>query len=177
MKKFLTMLIVAVVAAAAFCVGYFRVDYTNTHSKYWKSIGKSEFSMTIPKTMKEESGYTTSTGTESLAVYSNTGAAITVCKLPFSTNEDLKDVNLKDYINSRKINGTQLVAKKINDGYYAVYTQGDYSNEATADQTFAVDGYYIGDSAIYEVKICCATADRADYEASMMKWLDSFELK
>lgn len=177
MKKAITVIVIIVIALGVFAVGYFGIDYTNTNSKFWEKVTKSEFSMTIPKTMKEGSGYDTSTGQESVAYFSNTKAAVSISKIKYSVNPDLENIDLKEYFDGKSINGQKLVPVKVNDGYYATYTNkgGSIGSKKSVD-VYSMEALFKGKDALYSVKVCCMMDDRKDYEKSMLEWLESFEL-
>ena len=174
MKKIVGIIIVIIFAAVGFLAARYGVDYTNTHSKFWQEVSTSEMSMTIPKSMKKGQNYRSSTGWESVAVYSNSKASAVVAK---SSNAEFQNLNIESYINSISVNGTKLTASKINNGYYTKYVGGDASSENTSDKSFNIEGFFQGKDAIYDVKFSCSVSDRDEYESAMMEWLESFQLK
>ncbi len=177
MKKVITVIVVLLCFAAGFGAYYYKTDYSITNSSQWHSLNESEFSAKIPKTMEKGSSYSTSTGQQGIASYSNSKAAFSVSKISYSQNEALKDMDLKEYLSNLKINGQKLTPVAINDGYYAAYTKTskDFFNEDT--EIYMVEAMYQGDDALYSVTVCCRLSDRKKYESSMMEWLDSFKLK
>ena len=173
MKKFLVVLIVFVLLAGV--GGFFFITHSKsmTDSGSWQEVTNSEFSMTIPKTMKEgKSNYTSSFGQEGVAYYSNVMGSVSVSKIPYSKNQYLADMDVKEYMNSLTIDGQKLTAYPINDTYYCEYftTQGKTEN-------FVIEAFYKGDDALYGVAVRYRSNDRKKFEKSMIKWIESFKTK
>lgn len=178
MKKIITVIIIAVIVTA----GYFGYDYTMNQKinnvSEWSETGNSEFTVKLPENMKSSSNlYYTSDGQEQIAYYYNTKIGFSVVKLPYSVNENLKNIDIKSYLGNRKINGEKVDLKSTNDGYY--YSRQTELSGVFKDtkKIFTMEGMFKGDNAIYSVVIQCRGRDKKDYEDSMTEWLNSFELK
>lgn len=177
LKKFIGFVLGLVIAlGVVFGMRYYE-GMTITNEKQWREVSNSEMSVTIPKTMKEGKGLDSSMGTEAVALYGNNRAAVSVNKLSYSSNQALKGADLEALINSMSIGGNKLKATKINDGYYATYTETVNSSNGKSKTCYSIEAFFEGESALYSIKITCFIEDRADYEPYMMKWLESFKLK
>lgn len=178
MKKIITILVIAVLVTAGY-FGYDTVmDKNITSSSHWTETGTSEFTVNLPDSMKSSSKlYTVSTGQEQIAYYSNSKACFSVAKLPYSVNENLKNIDIESYFGNFKINDEKINIKPINDGYY--YSRQTELSGIFKDtkKVFKMEGMFKGDNAIYSVVIQCRERDRKDYEDSMTEWLESFKLK
>ena len=177
MKKIITIIIIAILATA----GYFGYDYmmdnSITNTSEWSETGNSEFTVKLPENMKSSSKlYSVSTGEEQIAFYENSKVAFSVAKLPYSINENLKNIDLKTYLGNIQINGEKINLISVNDGYY-YSTLKKSSFFKGNDEVFVIESMFKGDNAIYSVAIQCRERDRKDYEDSMIEWLKSFKLK
>lgn len=178
MKKLLTVIIVVVCGVLCF-FGYNYISEKNiTDSSKWVEFDNSEFTVTLPENMKSSSKlYTVSTGQEQIAFYENSDSCFSVAKLPYSQNEALKNIDIKDYFKNLQINGQSITMFPVNDGYYysrQVNSSGIFDN--TSD-IFVIEGVFKGETAVYSVVIQCRLSDKDTYEDSMLKWLESFKLK
>lgn len=176
MKKIITVIIIAGLATA----GYFGYDYTMdksiTDNSKWVENVNSEFTVKLPESMKSSSKlYSVSTGEEQIAFYENSKVAFSVTKLPYSVNENLKNIDLESYLGNIKINDEKINLKPVNDGYY-YSRQKKSSFFKDTDDVFIIESVFKGDNAIYSVAIQCRERDRNDYESSMVEWLESFKL-
>ncbi|MDE6780196.1 MAG: hypothetical protein K2J40_01870 [Ruminococcus sp.] len=178
MKKIITIIIVAVLAAA----GYFGYDYTMdkkmTNPSEWSQTGNSEFTVNLPEDMKSGSNlWHTSDGQEQIAYYYNSKAGFSVAKLPYSVNGNLKNIDIKSYLENITINNVKLDIKPVNNGYYYSTVKKSSGTFKNTDKVFTIESIFKGDDAVYSVAIQCRESDRNNYEASMLEWLKSFELK
>ena len=177
MKKLATVIIIAVLAAA----GYFGYDYVMdkniTNNSAWSETGNSEFTVTLPESMKSSSKlYSVSTGEEQIAFYENSKVAFSVAKIPYSVNENLKNIDLASYLGNISINGEKINVKPVNDGYYySSLKKSSFFKDS--DNVFVIESMFKGNDAVYSVAIQCRERDRNDYENSMIEWLESFKLK
>ncbi|MDE5583805.1 MAG: hypothetical protein K2J08_08875 [Ruminococcus sp.] len=178
MKKIITIIIIAVLATG----GYFGYDYIMdkkiVNSSEWSETGNSEFTVRLPENMKSGSNlYYTSDGQEQIAYYYNSKAGFSVAKIPYSVNENLKNIDIKSYLGNITINGEHLDIKPVNNGYYyAISTKSSVCFKDTKN-LFKMEGVFQGENAFYSVVIQCRERDREDYENSMIEWLKSFNLK
>jgi len=177
MKKIITIIIIAVLATA----GYFGYDYYMnmkiTDSSEWSETGNSEFTVKLPENMKSSSNlYYTSDGQEQIAYYHNSKIGFSVAKIPYSVNENLKNIDIESYFGNLKINGEKLNLKPVNNGYYYSRQMEMSGIFKDTKKIFKMEGMFKNDNAVYSVVIQCRKRDRKDYEDSMLEWLQSFEL-
>lgn len=178
MKKVIIFIaIIVCLAGVILGIKAFSGNQTTDSSK-WRIVTHSEFTVTLPKNMKSSSKlYDTSFGEEQIAMYSNSDVALSVAKISYSYNSKMKDIDLKKYINSISIDGEKMSAKSIGNGYY----YSTYRNASPApedeDKLFVIEALFKGSDAMYSVSTYCDRADRSKYEASMLKWVESFNAK
>ena len=178
MKKITTVIIIAVLATA----GYFGYDYAMdksiTNNSAWSETGNSEFTVKLPESMKSSSNlFYTSDGQEQIAFYENSKVDFSVVKIPYSVNENLKNIDVKSYLENLKINGNSIDAKAVNGGYYYAISRELKGYFQDTKKVFEIDGMFKGENAFYNVEIHCRERDRNDYENYMIEWLESFKLK
>lgn len=178
MKKIITAIIITVLATA----GYFGYNYTMeskiTDSSKWSQTGNAEFSVKLPDNMESGSNlWYTSDGQEQIAYYYNSKVGFSVAKLPYSVNENFKNIDIKNYLGNITVNNEKPDVKPVNDGYYYSIVKKSSETFSDTDNVFTVESIFKGDSAIYSVAIQCRERDRKNYEDSMIEWLKSFELK
>lgn len=178
MKK----IIIAVIVVICFSVGFFGYKYFTkidvTDSSKWEYVYNDEFTVKLPENMEASDNlFYTSTGQKQIAFYQNSEVCFSVAKIPFSTNEALKTIDIKTFCQNIEINGKKLDIIPVNDGYY--YTT-DRETENVFENTssiFSIEGIFKGNDAIYSVAIQCRKEDKIEYKSSMIEWLESFELK
>lgn len=178
MKKIITVIVIAVLATAGYSGYDYTMDKSINDASEWSETGTSEFTVTLPENMKSSSNlYYTSDGQEQIAYYYNSKAGFSVSKIPYSVNENLKNIDIKSYMGNLTINGKSLDVKPINDGYYYVIQTQSSGYFKDTKSVFKMEGAFKGENAFYSVVIQCRERDRKDYEDSMTEWLNSFELK
>lgn len=178
MKKVI-IIVVTVLCLAGIILGIkaFSKDQTTDSSK-WVTVTHSEFTVTLPKNMKSSSRlYDTSFGEEQVASYSTSDVYFSVAKIPYSYNAKLKDIDIEKYIRSISIDGEKLSPKSIGDGYYYSTNRNASPAPEDKDKLFAIEALFKGTDAMYSVSTYCKTTDRSKYEASMLKWVESFKAK
>lgn len=178
MKRIIIIAAVIICAVSVFFgIKAFSKDQTTDSSK-WRIVTHSEFTVTLPKNMKSSDNlFTTSFGEEQVASYSNSKVTFSVAKIPYSYNANLKNIDIEKYINSFSIDGEKMSAKSIGNGYY----YSSYRNASTTpedeDKIFNIEAFFKGSDAMYSISTYCEAADRSKYEASMLKWVESFNVK
>lgn len=177
LKRVIGVLIGVVVALGVVFGMRFYEGMTITNEKQWKEVGNSEISVTIPKTMKEGKGLDSSSGTEAVALYGNSKASVSVNKLSYSSNPELKGVDLKMLIGMLSMGGQKLSATPIGDGYYATYTEDLRASNGDKKTCYSIEAFFEGSDALYSIKVTCFLEDRAEFEPSMLKWVESFKIK
>lgn len=179
MKKIIISLIITLVCAAAGYFGYgYMLDKNITDSSRWKKFYNDEFSVDLPKNMESSDKLLySSNGQKQIAFYHNSKALFSVAKLPYSTNEALKDLDIEKYFSKITINGEKPALIPINDGFYYTIIKNNAGAFKKKEDIFEIEGTFKGKTAIYSVVIQCRLEDKDDYEDSMLKWLESFELK
>ena len=65
----------------------------------------------------------------------------------------------------------------INNGYYYDIDKKAKNVFDNTENVFSIEDVFKGDEAVYSVVIQCRKEDKAEYKDSMLKWLESFELK
>ena len=154
------------------------MDKKISDSSEWSETGNSEFTVKLPESMKSSSNlYYTSDGQEQIAYYYNSKVGFSVAKIPYSVNENLKNIDIKSYLGNITINGKSLDVKPVNSGYYYAMDTESSGYFKDTKKVFKMEGAFKGENAFYSVVIQCRERDRNDYEDSMTEWLKSFELK
>lgn len=178
MKKIITAAVVFLIAFAGFSGYRYFSEKKTTDSSKWEYVHNDEFTAEIPSNMKSASNlYYTSDGQEQIAFYQNSEACFSVAKIPFSKNEALKTVDLKSFYSKIEINGEKLDILPVNDGYYYTTDMKSKNLFDDTEEVFSMEGVFKGDDAVYSVVIQCRKEDKAEYRNSMLKWLESFEIK
>lgn len=179
MKKIIISVIITLVCAAAGYFGYgYMLEKNITDSSRWNTFYNDEFSVDLPKDMKSSDKlFHTSSGQKQIAFYHNSKACFSVAKLPYSVNAALKDMDIEKYFSKITVNGEHLTLFPINGGFYYTSTKKNSSSFKKTDEVFEIEGAFKGKNAVYSVVIQCRLEDKDKYEESMLKWLESFELK
>lgn len=179
MKKIIISVIITLVCAAAGYFGYgYMLEKNITDSSRWDTFYNDEFSVDLPKDMKSSDKlFHTSDGQKQIAFYHNSKACFSVAKIPYSVNSALKDLDLEKYFSKITVNGEHLTLFPINGGFYYTSTKKNSGSFKKTDEVFEIEGAFKGKNAVYSVVIQCRVEDRDKYEESMLKWLESFELR
>lgn len=178
MKKLLAAVAILLSIAACAVIVFNVVSGKNvdvTDQSQWEYISHDEFSAKLPSAMESSSKlYSTSTGSVQLACYTYDDIVFSVAKKAVSSDQ-LKSLKLKEYIQNIKINGESLVPIKVNNGYYYKITTYPSAPDLT-DATLQMEALFKGSNAVYSVKACCPMENSAEYEESMIAWIESFSL-
>lgn len=173
-KAIIFVAVILCIAGVILGIKAFSKDQTTDSSK-WKTVSHAEFTVTLPKNMKSSSKlYDTSFGEEQIALYSNSEVTFSVAKIPYSYNANLKDIDIKKYINALSIDDVKMEAKPIGNGYYYATNRNASPAPEDKDKLFTIEALYKGTDAMYSVSTYCEAVDRSKYEASMLKWAESF---
>lgn len=87
------------------------------------------------------------------------------------SSSDLSRLDLKTYLNNLTINGEPVNPVEVNGGYY--YRA---KGSASSGDIFRIDAIFKNDNAVYSISTGCPALERAQYEQSMIKWVESFTL-
>ncbi len=178
MKKILailgTIITIAVCGLIVFTViSENTVDLTDTSD--WHYVTHSDFEAKLPKALESSDNlYYTSTGSEQIACYSYEDMVFSVATLPMSSDL-IEKLNLEKYISNLEINGEKLEPIELNGGYY--YTRTRNSSADKTNDIFQVEALFKGKNKVYNVIVYCPMEDKAKYEESMQKWIESFTLR
>lgn len=172
----------SIVGAAACAAIIFGLISTNsvdiTDSSKWRYVTHDEFSVRLPEALEPSTKlYNTSWGSEQIACYSCDDIVFSVAKQPYSGNSNLESVDLKKYIDNIKIDGEKLEPIAVNNGYYYKTKRNSSPAPEDSDNIFQIEALFKGDDAIYSVATNCKMEDKAEYEESMVKWVEGFSLK
>lgn len=171
MKALKIFLGVVLVLAAAFGVAKLFVmkdGYTITHDSSWQKVSHSEMSITIPKSLKLDKERSVKKDNTEAVYFRNKKAEVRIGKTGYPDPEKLKKVDLEEIVTKKAGNSP---VKKVNNGYCFTLV----TNEKT-QRHFSLIAFFIVGDALYDVEATCRDDDSEKFEASMEKWIESFEV-
>ena len=178
MKKIIICSLIILCVFAGFLSYKHFMKHDITDGSKQEYVYNDEFTAKIPDNMKSSDKlYYSSSGEEQIAFYQNSEACFSVAKIPFSTNQSLKTIDLKTFYSKIEINCEKLNMIPINNGYYYDIDKKAKNVFDNTENVFSIEDVFKGDEAVYSVVIQCRKEDKAEYKDSMLKWLESFELK
>ncbi len=140
-----------------------------TDQSEWEYVSHDEFTAKLPSAMESSSKlYSTSLGSAQVACYTYDDIVFSVAKKAIPADQ-LKSLNLKEYIQNTTINGERLVPVKLTNGYY-------YKTTNNSNERYQMEALFKGKNAVYSVTAGCPMDESAEYEESMIAWLESFSL-
>lgn len=172
MKKLLTAvaILLSIAACAVIIINVLsgkNVDITDQSE--WEYVSHDEFTAKLPSAMESSSKlYSTSLGSTQIACYTYDDIVFSVAKKAIPADQ-LKSLNLKEYIQNTTINGERLVPVKLSNGYY-------YKITNNSDERYQMEALFKGRNAVYSVTASCPMDESAEYEESMIAWIESFSL-
>lgn len=178
MKKGLTILGIIITIAVCGLLVFALISENTvdlTDSSEWHYVTHSEFKAKLPKDFESSDNlYYTSTGSEQIACYSYKDIVFSVATLPMSSDL-IEKLDLEKYISNWEINGEKLEPIELNGGYY--YTRTRNSSTDKTNDIFQAEALFKGKNKVYNVIVYCPMDDKAKYEESMQKWIESFTLR
>lgn len=149
------------------------VDLTDASD--WHYVTHSDFEAKLPKALESSDNlYYTSTGSEQIACYSYEDMVFSVATLPMSSDL-IEKLDLEKYISNLEINGEKLEPIELNGGYH--YTRTRNSSADKTNDIFQAEALFKGKNKVYNVIVYCPMEDKAKYEESMQKWIESFTIR
>ena len=176
-----------VIGIIAFFVYKMIVGRELTDEKGWKKFETDSFSITMPDVLKESDKISeTDPDYKKLGFYTSEKIAVYVTKA--ALNEEEKAVVKKSGIDAIKKNmikqgakqtivGQPIDPKELGDAIYVEFAVTKDGYIDVTDLLWEVDATIVTEEALYEVEIYCPEVDKDIYRESMLKWLESFEVK
>lgn len=178
MKKILAILGTIITIAVCGLIVYAMISENTvdlTDASDWHYVTHSDFEAKLPKALESSDNlYYTSTGSEQIACYSYEDMVFSVATLPMSSDL-IEKLDLEKYISNLEINGEKLEPIELNGGYY--YTRTRNSSADKTNDIFQAEALFKGKNKVYNVIVYCPMEDKAKYEESMQKWIESFTLR
>lgn len=176
-----------VIGIIAFFVYKMIIGRELTDEKGWKKFETDSFSITMPDVLKESDKINESDPDYTrLGFYTSEKIAVYVSKAEL--NEEEKSVvkthgidairkSMMQEGSEQMINGQKLSPKQLGDMIYVEFPATKDGYIEVTDLLWEVDATIVTEQALYEVEIYCPEVDKDIYRESMLKWLESFEVK
>lgn len=170
------LLAVVLLGAGGYFFSHFMDSRNLVNEDTWHEVSGSGYTVTIPKALKKsDKTLQTSSGYKVIGFYTSTEAAFSVAT---TSSEGLSTDDLMLYFSNYSIDGQKLEPKKLKDDMiYFEYTRTQKDVIKKSDNLFIVDAMCVVDDKIYEAYAYCANEDKDKYRDSMIKWVESFEVK
>ena len=176
-----------VIGIIAFIVYKVIIGRDLTDEKGWKKFETDSFSITMPDVLKESDKISESDPDYTkLGFYTSEKIAVYVTKA--SLNEDERSVIKTSGIEAIKknmikqggeqiVNGQPLDPKELGDKIYVEFPATKDGYIEVTDLLWEVDATLVTQNAVYEIEVYCPEQDKDIYRDSMVKWIESFEVK
>ena len=181
-KKIIALILTLLIlggATAFFFIRHSMQEKAMTDRDKWETFTHAEFTVTLPKTMKEIDDFTlTDNSMTPVAAYSTKKAGFGVSKIAYSGNyAALKDMNIKNILEKLTFNGSTLMPESTgNGGYYVTYSQKITEKGESATYYF-VEALFKGENAMYSATATCRGDHLQELKPYMVQWISSFQPK
>ena len=176
-----------VIGVIAFFVYKLIIGRDLNDEKGWKKFETDSFSITMPDVLKESDKISESDPDYTkLGFYTSEKIAVYVTKA--SLNEEEKSIVKSSGIDTirksmirkgseQMINGYHLDPKQLGKVIYVEFPATKDGYIEVTDLLWEIDATLVTEDALYEVEVYCPEEDKDLYGESMLKWIESFEVK
>lgn len=168
-----SLIVILIIIALGIGFYFFKNSLCYTVPAFYHEVSTSDFTMKIPSALKKES----STDSDTVAFYTSEKAAVNITKIDYSVNPALESIELKDFGDYAALGGFDGDFTYKDDFVYTSYNDSASGVMGDTQDCYVIEALYKGDDALWSVNAYCRVGDKAEFEDSLLKWVESFELK